>query len=429
MFSQSLIVIVIQRLWQGFAGFLTVIFVARYLSSIEQGWYYTFLSVAALYSIFEMGLSAVLVQVSAHLFTRTRWTVLGRVEGSGANEFASFFHQALKSFTSMAIIFCGSVLVFGCAYFYLKSEADYGWLMPWIILVTFTAINMWMLVFFSIIEGSGKVKEVYSIRFLQGFLGALGCWLCLLMGLGLWASVAAPLLSAILAAIWLLLKWSNLFENLNNKNNDFSWKERVWPIQWRVGIGWIGNYLMSQLSTPVVFYFHGAVAAGQIGLSLTIAHMVGVFSQSWFTQSIPQMAHFVVEKDWLRLRRVFNKNLLGYCVTFLTGCSIVLLISYFLKGTPYENRILSQSDLFFLFIFVFFYQLNLGFALQLRAFNQEPLAWIAAVGGVVIFLGTLFVVSSYGTTGVVAAMMYVEVFAISPLMFYFWVKTNRLLQH
>jgi O-antigen/teichoic acid export membrane protein len=428
MFSQSLIVIIIQRLWQGFAGFLTVIVVARYLSLIEQGWYYTFLSVAALYSIFEMGLSAVLVQVSAHLFTRTRWAEQGRVEGHGANEFASFFNQALKSFTSMAIIFCSFVLVFGCIYFYLKSEADYSWLIPWIILVAFTAINMWMLVFFSIIEGSGKVKEVYSIRFLQGFFGAIGCWLCLSMGLGLWASVAAPLLSAILAATWLFLKWPNLFENLNNKNNNFSWREKVWPIQWRVGLGWIGNYLMSQLSTPIVFYFHGAVAAGQIGLSLTIAHMVGVFSQSWFTQSVPEMAHVVVEKDWIRLRRVFNRNFLGYCVTFLTGCSIVLLISYLLQGTPYENRIVSQSDLFFLFIFVFFYQLNLGLSLQLRAFNQEPLAWIAAVGGVTIFLGTLFVVKAYGTSGVVAAMMYIEVFAISPLMFYFWVKTNRLLQ-
>lgn len=430
MISTSLIAIIFQRLWQGLAGFLTVVIVAQYLSLIEQGWYYTFLSIAALYSIFEMGLSAVLVQISAHLFTQIRWSGQGLVEGHGAKEFASFATQAFKSFTRMATVFCVVMLVFGSLYFYSKNSNGYEWLFPWLFLVGFTAVNMWLLVFFSIIEGSGKVKEVYWIRFLQGFFGAVGCWLCLYLGLGLWASVAAPLISAVLAITWLSFKFPKILENFRKTNNpnDFLWREKVWPIQWRVALGWVGNYLMSQLSTPVVFYYHGAVAAGQIGLSLTIAHMVGVFSQSWFTQSVPEMARIVVEKKWSKLSSLFNRNIFGYSVTFFIGGAIVLLIAHSLQGSVYENRILPEFDLFFLFVFVFFYQLNLGFSLQLRSFNKEPLAWIAVLGGVTIFLGTLLFVKDYATTGVVAVMLCVQIFLISPLMLSFWIKTNRLLR-
>ena len=42
------------RLWQGFAGLITALFVVRFLSADQQGWYFTFMSLAALYSIFEM---------------------------------------------------------------------------------------------------------------------------------------------------------------------------------------------------------------------------------------------------------------------------------------------------------------------------------------------------------------------------------------
>lgn len=428
MISPSLIAIIFQRFWQGFAGFLTVVVVAHYLSLTEQGWYYTFLSVAALYSIFEMGLSAVLVQISAHLFTQIRWSGDGLVEGRGAKEFASFASQAFRSFNRMATVFFVVMLVFGSLYFYSKSTVDYGWLFPWLFLVGFTAVNMWLLVFFSIIEGSGKVKEVYWIRFLQGFFGAIGCWLCLCLGLGLWASVAAPLISAALAIVWLTLKFPKIQENFREKNNsnDFLWREKVWPIQWRVALGWVGNYLMSQLSTPVVFYYHGAASAGQIGLSLTIAHMVGVFSQSWFTQSVPEMTRIVVEKDWSKLSSLFNRNLFGYSITFFIVSAVVLLIVHFLQGTVYESRILNELDFSLLFVFVFFYQLNLGFALQLRSFNKEPLAWIAVLGGMTIFLGTLLFVKDYATTGVVAVMLCVQIFVISPLMLIFWIKKNKL---
>lgn len=430
MISSSLIAIIFQRLWQGLAGFLTVVVVANYLSLIEQGWYYTFLSVAAMYSIFEMGLSAVLVQMSAHLFTKIRWANQGLVEGRGAKEFASFFTQAFKSFTRMAIIFSVAMLIFGSLYFYSKSSDDYGWIMPWIFLVVFTAINMWMLVFFSVIEGGGKIKEVYWVRFLQGFFGAIGCWLCLYFGFGLWAAVISPLVSAALAVTWLLLRFPRVLENFqkNNFANDFAWRERVWPIQWRVAIGWVGNYLMSQLSTPVVFYYHGAAAAGQIGLSLTVAHMVGVFSQSWFTQSVPEMARIVVEKEWSKLSSLFNKNLIGYGATFILGSSVVLLTTYFLQGTDYEGRVITRSDLLFLFVFVFFYHLNLGFALQLRAFNKEPLAWIAVLGGAIIFTGTLLFVKEYAITGVVLVMFCVQIFLIFPMTFGFWARANKMLR-
>ena len=429
MIPASLLVIIIQKLWQGIAGFLTVIIVARYLNGTEQGWYYTFLSVAALYSIFEMGLSAVLVQISAHLFIDLRWVAKGGVEGEGAAEFVSFVSQALISFFCMALIFFAAALIFGIVYFSSREIGDesYQWIYPWVFLVAFTSLNMVTLAFFSIIEGTGLVREVYWIRFIQGLLSAMGCWACLILGAGLWASVMTPAISAIYATMWLILKrpqFINLFFYVETARK-FLWRDRVWPMQWRVGLSWVGNYLMSQLATPIVFYYQGPIPAGKIGLSITIAHMVGIFSQSWFAQSVTEMTHSASQRDWSRLSKTFYKNLLGYSLTFLAGSLIVLFLLKILQGTIYESRVLSYVDFCCLLGFVFLYQLNAGFALQLRVFGREPLVWISILGGSLIFFGTFFVVIDYSLSGVVAAMLGVQLFIISPISFGIWAVSNQ----
>jgi hypothetical protein len=81
----SIHLIIGQRLWQGIGGFVTVIVIASALTPEQQGWYYTFGSLAALYSVFEMGLAVALVQISAHFFVDLQWDVRGQVIGSKVN--------------------------------------------------------------------------------------------------------------------------------------------------------------------------------------------------------------------------------------------------------------------------------------------------------------------------------------------------------
>lgn len=54
------------RIAQGLGGIVSVLFVARYLTGIEQGFYFTFASILAIQVFFELGLNGIITQYVAH---------------------------------------------------------------------------------------------------------------------------------------------------------------------------------------------------------------------------------------------------------------------------------------------------------------------------------------------------------------------------
>src|ERR1017187_5170515 len=73
---------VLARFWSSFAGMVTVLLIARFLSPNEQGYYYTFFSLVALQIVFELGFSFVVLQLAAHERAQLTFLPDGRVEGN-----------------------------------------------------------------------------------------------------------------------------------------------------------------------------------------------------------------------------------------------------------------------------------------------------------------------------------------------------------
>ena len=59
----------------------TVLLIVRFLSPVEQGYYYTLLSLVALQTVFELGFSFVILQMAAHECAHLTLHADGRVEG------------------------------------------------------------------------------------------------------------------------------------------------------------------------------------------------------------------------------------------------------------------------------------------------------------------------------------------------------------
>ena len=81
------LIILSQKLFQAVAGLITLYFIAHFLSPTEQGYYYTFASLAALQTLLEMGLSTILVQQSAHEFVHLEWLTKGKLLGQSRQRF------------------------------------------------------------------------------------------------------------------------------------------------------------------------------------------------------------------------------------------------------------------------------------------------------------------------------------------------------
>jgi hypothetical protein len=297
-----------------------------------------------------------------------------------------------------------------------------SWRLAWILVIFATAANMVFLPFLAIIEGSGQIQEVYFIRLLQGIFGAVGCWAALMIGGFLWAIAIVPLMGVFIGILWLYMYRPLLFIQALSLNidNQFNWKQQIWSMQWRVGISWISIYFMSQLSTPILFFFQDAIVAGQMGLTLSIAHMIGIFSQSWMVRHIPEMGKSVARKDLATLDRLFYVDLRHVICIYFLGASIVLSFYEIASNTFYIDRLLPFWQFFGLLIFVFLFQMNAALSAYLRAFKAEPLMLLNALGAVLIIGGSIFGAIHYSSTGVVCAMALIEGLLIFPLAILIW---------
>jgi len=96
--DRSIAFTVAARLCQiaGSAG--TVLLIVRFLSPLEQGYYYTLLSLMALQTVFELGFSFVILQLAAHESALLTIFPDGRIEGERTAH--SSFHARLTEQTT-----------------------------------------------------------------------------------------------------------------------------------------------------------------------------------------------------------------------------------------------------------------------------------------------------------------------------------------
>jgi hypothetical protein len=430
MFKSGLSLIVAQRAWQGLAGLVTVLVIGLTLTQEQQGWYYTFLSIAALYSVFEMGLASALIQVTAYMFVKLHWLSQGRVAGDAAAAFTSFFSRSVKVYVYFALAFVIVSLSVGFYIFSHKTShavLTETWLWPWIFLVSMTACSMLTLPFLAVVEGSGDIAEVYKIKLIQGVSGAILCWLVLLMGGWLWATVMVPLCSVLVVVIWLIKKRIYLIQSVFavNAGSSFDWKREIFPLQWRIGLNWISVFFMAQLATPILFYYQNPVVAGQMGLSLTIVNMLAIVSQSWIARRVPALAQAVARREWEVLDHLFRKDLRHSLIVFFAGAFVIIATHYWVSNTAYFARVLPFWPFMGLLGFMFFYHINSAFSSQLRSFKREPLAWVSLAGAMLILPGSIYAAKLFSANGVVIVMLSVQVLLVFPLSYLLWRKYNK----
>jgi hypothetical protein len=433
MFSKNLFLILFQRSWQALSGFITTILATIYLSPVEQGWYFTFLSIASLYTLFELGLSSALLQISSHMFTELKWNNNGQVVGKNSQKFNSFFFRSVNYFLKAGLLFF--IVVSSVGYFILipkavSIEGSFHWFQAWVFLVFLTALNLVTLPFMSIFEGSGEIKEVYSLKLFQGVLGSILCWIVLILGMGVWCTLIVPLCSFIVFLIWLLARKFGLLNIwvLGSGHRLFDWSKELMPLQWRIGIGWISIYLMSQLTVPIVFYFFDPILAGRVGLCLAVAHTVGILAQSWIARHVPKMSQAVANKDWNLFDSIYRRDIV-YSLLFFILTSLALLWFYGLvMQSKYAFRLLPLDLFCYLLIFVFFYHISTSFAVHLRSYKREPLIWLFLVGAIMTILLTIYAAKFHSLRWIIYSMCLVQAILVFPCAFWMWKKYNKLLR-
>lgn len=433
----SLFAILLQRSWVAVSGLAVTVLVALCLTPQLQGWYYAFVSLATVYTLFDLGLAQVLMSVAPKL---------GGFEGHGAHttsseQFKSLMRQSARLYGWLGIAYFVLIIPAGILFFWSGTRGEpiprAEWLWPWISLVTVTSAAIALMPFLALIEGGGKVTEVAMLRLSQGVVGSLACWWMLWQGAGLWAVVMIPGVGVIATSLWLRLRYPDLLVDAlsgakellrHSTQNSLVWSTEVWPLQWRFGMSWTASYLLTQIYTPMLFYLSGAVVAGQMGVSFSIANMLAVISNAWTSRHVPVMAKLVVERDWAQLDRLFKRDIFYSTLFYVVVAVLLCMGHHILEPTKYGQRVLPFWPFTGLLVIGLMTHLTGSLAAQLRAFQKEPLVWVMILGACLIVPLAFYSASHHGAAGVITVILLVQVLFVLPASVVVWRRCQPVLK-
>ena len=121
--NKNLLLMLVQRSWQGLSGLFTLILITGYLTPTYQGWYYTFATLSALFYVFDLGLSNVIIHTSSHFFADLKWLQDGKVKGNKSLVFYSFLSQSINKYKYMSLFkFFNIIWCYSHIYFMNKQQ-------------------------------------------------------------------------------------------------------------------------------------------------------------------------------------------------------------------------------------------------------------------------------------------------------------------
>jgi O-antigen/teichoic acid export membrane protein len=420
--KKNLLLMLAQRSWQGLSGLITLILITINLSPTYQGWYYTFASLAALFYVFDFGLSNAIIHTSSHFFSALKWGKDGKVVGKNSLIFLSFLSQSIKKYLYLSLLFCFLVLPVGAIFFYQSNSSHLiqinNWIAPWISLVILTSLNGTLTPYLCIIEGSGKLKEILLIRLYASIAGSIAIWYLLINNWNLWSLTALPFTTLLFSFFWLFRYKKKIILKKNKKYNLFDWKSEISSFRTQIGITSLSIYFYSQILIPILFFVEGPKIAGQMGVSLTIAGMLGVLSQSWIAYQIPDLGKAAAKKDWLSVHLFFKKSITLLSIFYFLSSLLALMFYSFFMPQEYKLRMLEIWPFIGILVSVFVSQILWSFSVYIRSFGKELFGTVTLISILISTPLALIGTYKYSVNGTILCIIFVQLFFSIPISLY-----------
>jgi MFS family permease len=156
----------------------------------------------------------------------------------------------------------------------------------------------------------------------------------------------------------------------------YPWRKEIFSLFLKYALSVSSGYLIFQIYTPLMHYFHGPVYSGKVGISLSLVMAAFNLSYVWMYTITPKMNMLISQKKWKDLDKLHGKRTLYSLGSYLLmigalSCFLVLFGRFWIIP-KITSRFLPSVSLMILF-FCYFIQLFVNcWALYLRAHKREP---------------------------------------------------------
>ena len=410
--TRALVYTVLGRTWSVLAGPVSLLFVGRFLSRDEQGFYYTFWSVLGLWVFFDLGLSLIIVQFASHERAALR-IVDGHIQGDerARQRLASLYRLALRWYGWAGVLMVAIVLPAGLIFFthYRPPQVQVNWMLPWVLVVLTTAANVTIAPLASILEGSGMFQDVALMRLLTAMTANVFLWVALLGGGALYSAVVLNGTTALFSAAWIFVRHRRFFGDLSllpAGGADIAWRSEIWPFQWRFALSWMTGYFTFQVFNPILFAAQGPRIAGQMGMSLMVTTAIWLFAQAWINTRAVDFGALVAARKFDTLDGIFRTVLVQSTAVVLALSAAVMIGVGVLRRVhhPLAERLLPPLPLLILIVATILNHIVSAEATYLRAFKREPFVIVFPPIFAITTIGSVVLAHRFGATGMVSVL-------------------------
>jgi hypothetical protein len=402
----------------------TVLLIVRFLTPVEQGYYYTLLSLVSLQVVFEMGFSFVIQQLAAHECVHLELKADGSVSGDtiAHARLASALQLSLRWYTVAALAMGLIVAPLGMVFFArhaAREAAQVAWQGPWLAAVGASMVGLWCTPFYSFIEGCGEVRAVAKMRLRQAVASAALAWVAMLLHRGLYAP-ALVIVAQVGLGLFFLARHRRVLAGLLRhpaREAAICWDREIWPFQWRIAVSWMCSYFTVQVFIPILFALCGPLEAGQMGMSLSITGYLTILALAWTSTKTTPFGRMIAQREFQGLDQLFLRTLAQSMAAFvliaLAACGVAALLPA--VAPRLAARMVSPQLFAVLVLAAGANCMVQSLAMLLRSFKSEPfLAQSLAVAFLTLLLAVL-TAPRWGNAG--AAFSYLVATAVIGLPF------------
>jgi hypothetical protein len=386
----------------------SVVLMLHFLSPTEQGYYFTLLSLAALQVVFELGFSFVIQQLAAHecahLTIQSHRIPLG--DAVSHARLASIL-QITCQWYLRATIALGVILMPLGIYFFSHNEqagVQVSWLSPWLLALVGCMYLFLQNPVFAFLEGCGEICQVARVRLFQVLAGGILAWGAMVSRHGLFVPGLVMVAAGVVGTIFLWRRREFLLGLLRYPagKHTLSWREEVWPFQWKIAISWLCTYFTMQVFTPMIFHYRNAVEAGQMGISISIAGYLYAIPVAWVTTKAPRFGELVAQRRYLQLDQVFFlalRQASSFLFLLLLGAMLAMILLH--RGWPHlATRMVSPWVFAVLLAGTMSSVPVQAMAIYLRSFKREPFLWQSLAVATLTLVSSRALVKSMGSMGI-----------------------------
>ena len=412
------------KAWQASAGLITIPIVVHTLGPVVQGYYYTFASLIALQSFFELGFGIVISVYASHEWYKLRLDETGRIAGE-PNACSRIVSLGRFVFFYFGVAALAYLLIISFAGFHIldrNPDPMISWAVPWFLHIAFSAVSLWLMPFLSLMEGCNQVASVAKFRLLQSLLSNAVLWIALQSGCELWSIPLFSAVSGLFLAGYLGITKREFFRSFRKAPaaERISWRHDLLPMQWRLAVQGLFSYLTFPLYTLLAYSYFGPVEAGRMGMTLQVIGGIQSFSLVLIVARAPELALLAASGD--RRSLIANwKRASARSLGVMAGVFLLMIAAQFIASEMLLSglsRILSAGVCTILAAGALVAGVIQCVAVYLRAHKRELLTFVGVTSGLLYGLSAWLLGLNFGSLGIASSYLAVTALFVLPLTLY-----------